>query len=195
MAGSKKQRNKRHNKLKTAAARRAVEALAQGIEKSGRVVSDRELAKSLADIQQFAFSNAHRIAVEKKQPILESEADEVLKIVYEAFDNIESGDSPTERDVGFIEACITTVAKHAIDVKNKSVELLAEQGLIAMKAMRARRALLGSYRFDGDTKPFVLDCLNKYIEIVAKLNAGDLQKLGEFVQAHDYRVNAFGVAA
>ena len=87
------------------------------------------------------------------------------------------------------------MAKHSIDVKNKSVEMLTEQGLIAMKAMRARRALLGSYRFDGDTKPFVLDCLNKYIEIVTKLNAGDLQKLGEFVQTHDYRVNAFGASA
>ena len=195
MAGSKPTRKKPHNKLKTEAARRAVEALANGIEESGRVVSDRELAKFLAEIQRFSFSNAHRIAFDKKKPILESEADEVFKIVYEAFDNIESGEAPTERDVGFIEACITTVAKHAIDVKNKSVELLAEQGLIAMKAMRARRALLGSYRFDGDTKPFVLDCLNKYIEIVAKLNAGDLQKLGEFVQTHDYRVNAFRVAA
>ena len=69
MAGSKPTRKKPHNKLKTEAARRAAKALAQGIKESGRTLSDRELVRSLADIQQFAFSNAHRIAVEKKQPI------------------------------------------------------------------------------------------------------------------------------
>ena len=55
MAGSKPTRKKPHNKLKTEAARRAAKALAQGIKESGRALSDRELVRSLAEIQRFAF--------------------------------------------------------------------------------------------------------------------------------------------
>ena len=91
------------------------------------------------------------------------------------------------------------VAPHAgawietIDTNNKPLEKLAERGLVAAKAMRAKKVFYGSYRFDQHTKPPIVDGLNKYIELVTKLTAGELQALGEFVKGHDFRVNPFGV--
>ena len=192
MASNKKPR-KSHNRLKTIAARRSVEALAKGVKESGRQLSDHELSVALADVQRLAFCQAQSITLGKKRPLEEAESDDVLKLVHEVYENIESGKAPTELDIGFIEACITTVAKYSIDTNNKPLEKLAERGLVAAKAMRAKKVFYGSYRFDQHTKPPIVDGLNKYIELVTKLTAGELQALGEFVKGHDFRVNPFGV--
>lgn len=195
MSGSKKPRNKPHNKLKTIAAREAVKALSQGLDETGKKLSARDKAAALADIERYARSQSHSIVFRNNRPLDGEVVGGVLDIVYKAHDSIETGAHPTANDVGFLSACVTTVAKYAVDVKDEALERLAQGGLKAIGEIKVKKVLLGSYRFDQFTRPAVVECLNKYIQLVEKMKAKHLYEIGEFVNKHDYRVSVFGGVA
>lgn len=164
-------------------------------EKAGVKMSGSQYNAVLASSTQYYLAQSQNAALRRIKPLEDNISDEVLEMSRTAFDAVDKGNDVTKNDVELIRMCITQVAKYAEETGNASVYAQCEDGLKSTQAVMIRGVLTGSYRFNSDDRVYVMQCLNHFATMVAKLPVKKLMELGKFAKENVYRVNSFGAAA